>query len=146
VATTKEFFRVYEARAIEGSSSTNLGEISIYDNSESNELLRINQGESDAHAAIYTVPRGYTFYIVQWHGFSYIPNNTGKYTEMSLWHGSDNGIWRLRREIEMMAGDFNIPFQLPIPIYEMNDIQMKVKAEQAGGRAIGGFEGYIEKN
>lgn len=147
MSTPRSFIRLFEAYVIEG--NTNVGNISVYDNTETYELLRLDAGESDAHAAIHTVPANHKGYIVQWHG-SEVANQEVEFViqevEFAIWSRKiGTNIWRLRRKLIIGNNLFHLPFQIPIQFEEKTDISMMVKAGQTTS-VTGGFEGYSRED
>ena len=137
VSTTKQFIRAFEAYVSAGSS--NAGNISVYDNSETYELLRIDAGEADAHAAIWTVPAEHDLYLIQWHG----SEAANQEVEFAIWSRQESDIWRLQRKLIISSGLFHLPLQVPIRFPAQTDIALRVQAGQSTN-VTGGFEGYAK--
>lgn len=139
VTTSNSFLRVNEAYVSAG--ATNAGVITVKDNGATNTLLQIDAGDGDAHAAKYTVPAGYTYYMIQWHGSEV--SNQG--TEFAIWSHINGDIDRLRCMIHAIDSFFHLPLQVPFAFDEKTDITIQVKAG-AASEVSGGFEGILVKD
>jgi len=142
VTTSKSYLRIFMARVTAaGSTGYNEGTITIKNNAQTVTLLVVEPQEAESHACIWTVPAGATAYITSWRG----SESSSKGTDMALWiRPYTEGVWQYKRGVYTIDNIFNIKFTVPIKVSEKSDIEVRVRAFQAGAKVSSLFQGWYE--
>lgn len=135
VTGTKTFARVY--RAYYFNNTTNVGDINIQRGGTT--IARIRAGRAQTLMAVYTVPAGYTAYLMQGtataqagadgSGFMYV-----RYFEQSSFRVGHTF------EIGGTGGQYFYPFATPIAIPEKSDIDVRITTRSNNGRFTAAFD------
>lgn len=128
VVTTNSFIRINSV-FYNGSTSTNVGEIDI--NRNGTTVGYISAGAGNAVMAQYTVPAGYTAYILT--GNANIgkgQDGTGKF-KFRLYGGS----FQTAMVFLLFQSTFNYTFEAPLVLPEKTDLDVTLTAASAGGAA-----------
>ena len=128
VVTTNSFIRINSA-FYNGSTSTNVGEIDI--NRNGSTVGYITAGEGNSQSAQYTVPAGYTAYILTGQANIGKGNDgTGKF-KYRLYGGS----FQTAMTFLLFQSTFNYEFQTPLQLPEKTDLDVTLKASVSGTAA-----------
>jgi len=141
VVTTTSFFRAHIAEVhLAGTSGFNEGAIDIEDTTNTYILLQIAAERNRSQAGYWTVPNGKTFYIVQ--GDASDLSNKG--TTVRMYTRDHGHPFLLRYVLKLSTSGAIVPFQLPLPLVEHTDIEVRAQSIQAGGDVSITFHGWYE--
>lgn len=141
VTTTESFLRVFSVVvATAGVTRYNEGTITVSNNADSVVIDQIEPQENGSMAATYTVPAGYTAYIVQ----AMATEASSKGSEFGLWMRLFGGLWTQKRGIVLLDNNIVVPMPVPMKVPEKTDVEIRAKAVLAGALVSAGFEGWIE--
>ena len=142
VTSSKSFLRVNNAEVyLAGSLGFNDGAISIKDSTETYELLQIYQNHNKALNGYWTVPKGYTFYLLQ--GCVSEASNKGATT--FLYVRPYGHIFQLRYAINTLDGTAEVSFPCPMKIDEMSDVEVRAVSNLGGANIAISLHGWYEK-
>ena len=141
VLTDASFLRVFDLQVLTaGASGANEGTITASNNADAMVLEEIAIGENLSHSACYTVPLGYTAYIVQVHA----ADASLKGCEFSFWMRVFGGLWTMRRSMVLLDSSIVMPVRIPMAVPAKTDIEIRCEGIAAGAVATAGFEGWLE--
>lgn len=144
VTTVNSYIRIFRAYGVtSGTSSTNVGNITITNNAGTNTLAYIPAGDGQTLMTMWTVPAGHSLHITKL-TFS---TNSNKGARVSLFSREiDSGMypWRIRYRAYLFSGAESFNLDVPIIIPEKTDVEMRVLTPAAAGdtSAGGTFEGW----
>jgi len=141
VMTDASFLRVLcLAVTAAGSTGSNEGTITVSNNADDTVLAQIEIGENNALCASYTVPNGYTLYIVQ----IMAAEGSNKGSQFAFWKRSHGGLWTIARRNVLLDDSIVLTMPMPVVVTAKTDVEMRVRGILAGATVAGGFEGWIE--
>lgn len=139
VTTSASFLRINRAEVTAaGTGRTNAGLIQIQ--TAATTIEYIGAGEGNSHTAIYTIPAGYTGYIVEWYGFE----TSNKATELFLTLHLEGEVVHLVHGALINDSSFHLPLQVPIEAPARSDIEVLARSESLGANVMAGFDGWYE--
>jgi hypothetical protein len=142
VTSSGTYLRVYDAYVVDG-GDTNIANINIT-NGGSTTIARILAGFSKTKMAVYTVPAGYTGYLIQ-----------GTCTAQASADGTGNMFvryfgsqtFRVGHTFEVTGGSqYLYNFGVPLPIPEKTDIDVRITTRSNNGRFTAAFDIILIKN
>lgn len=141
-ATTKSFIRVYRAYMVNG-SVTNVGNIDI--KVSSTVVARITAGKGQTLMAVYTVPAGYTGYILK--GTATCQSGADATGDMFVRY-SGQASFRVGHTFEVSGGggEYTYDFPIAIPIPEKSDIDVRASVRSNNARLTACFDVLLERN
>lgn len=140
VSTTKQFLRINNL-ATTGSTNA-IGTIRAGSSDKSITLAAIVDGAGRSQMTIYTVPRGYTFYLTQ---VNVVTNQNGnQYANYRSFTQAPNGLTTKVLQFPLTT-DYNSTKIVPRPYAEKTDIQWQCSAS-ASSQIGGQIEGYLISN
>ncbi len=143
VTTTLSFLRVFHAHVMTaGTGGKNAGIISVKNNANAVTLSAIAVGENESHMAIYTVPVGLRFIMLEWHGGEL----AAKESHILLYIREYEALWQLKKEVILKDTSFIFPMTIPLIVPERSDIELRCTANAGAGIIFGEFSGYTEEN
>lgn len=131
--TTNQFRRVF--RAYMSNTSPNVGDISIQ--SDSTDVAIIRAGKSQTLMAVYTVPAGYTGFILT--GDATVKAGSDMTLGMYARYGG-TGPFRIGHQAEVSPNGYQYQFQIPLAIPEKTDIDVRGRANTNNIRATAIFD------
>ena len=141
VVTTNEFKRVY--RMIYNHTADNAGTITLRTGSGTGTVVsQIDIGYSQTLMALYTVPAGYTAYLLQL-GASV---NKNKDVQIKMYQRELNRSFKILHLTEMFENTYSMNFPLPIKIEEKTDLEIRAsEAETNNTRVTATFDLLLVK-
>lgn len=152
VDTTTSFYRVHRAYVLTaGSNNTNAGVIYVYTgtatagvpNASTQIYTTIGASEGQTLQCIYTVPAGYTAYLIQAEAGSVDGTNA---TTMTLRTRADGGAFRTSQKFIVFKGNFTVRHDVPLVIAEKTDIEMLGDAAASTTDVAASFDLILVKN
>jgi len=147
VTTANSYIRIFRAYgSTSGTSLTNVGDINIYDNAGTLQLLRIVAGDGQTLMTIFTIPRNKTAYLIQLS----TSNDSGKGARISLFTRLNDGgtlyPWQIKYRAYIIGGDNEFHFNIPFKIAAKTDIEIRVTTPASAGTTSAGatFELWYE--
>lgn len=137
---TQTFTRVYRAFDTTG---TNVGNINIQ--RAGTTVARITAGKGQTLMAIYTVPAGYTGYLMQ--GVCSIQSGGDATGDMFVRYFGQTS-FRVGHSFEVVGvgGPYVYDFTVPIPIPEKSDIDVRASVRSNNARVTAAFDMILIKN
>lgn len=143
VLTDGTFLRVISlAVATAGSTGYNEGTITVSNNGDTIVLDQIQPQDNASLSAVYTVPNGYTAYIVQ----AMATEGSTKGSQFGFWIRTHGGLWAKKRTIVLLDSGIVVPMPMPMKLPAKTDIEIRAWGILAGANVSAGFEGWIEEN
>ncbi len=143
VTTILSFLRVFHAHVMTaGTGGKNAGIISVKNNANAITLGHIAVGENESHMAIYTVPVGLRYILLEWCGGEL----AAKESHILLYIREYEALWQLKEEVVLKDNNFIFPQTMPLIVSERSDIELRCTASGGAGIIFGGFSGYTEEN
>lgn len=143
VLTAASFLRVSSVTvATAGATGYNEGTITVSNNADTIVLDQIDIQANASMAASYTVPAGYTTYLVQ----AMATESSSKGCEFGFWMRPFGGLWMRKRGIVLLDSSIVLPMQIPMKLPQKADIELRARAFQAGAIVTAGLEGWVETN
>ena len=140
-ATSKSFIRVYRAYMVDG-SVTNVGNIDI--KVSTTVVARITAGKGQTLMAVYTVPAGYTAYILK--GACTCQSGADATGNMFVRYGGQAS-FRVGHTFEVAGGgEYTYDFPVPIPIPEKSDIDVRASVRSNNARVTAAFDILLERD
>ena len=142
VSTTKEFIRVYRA-FVTDASETNVANINV--NKGATTVLRITAGKGQTLMAIYTIPDGYTGYMVK--GTATCQDGADATGNMFIRYFG-NSAFRVGHSFEVSGsgGQYLYEFGIPIRIPAKSDIDVRASVRSNNARVTAAFDLILERN
>lgn len=144
VTTTKSYFRINSIFI--ASAVANVGNIILGNAGKTETYAQITDGNGRSQMMIYTVPKGYTFYLTRSNAYSNQNGNTNNaYCTYRVWTKSSAGVQQI-----LLQAPFTSSYQtlrvVPRPYLEGTDIQWQANTP-SGSAAVGiGVEGVLISN
>jgi len=137
---TKIFKRVY--RAFTSATNTTVFKVST----NGTEVLRINIGNSQTLMAIYTVPDGYTGYLMK--GVASIQSGADATGNMFVRYNDSPGPFRVGHSFEVSGagGEYVYDFSVPIALPKKTDIDVRCTMRTNNARLTAAFDIILIKN
>jgi len=143
VLTDASFLRIMTvATTTAGDTGWNEGTITASNNADTVVLEEIPPVENESHCACYTVPAGYTAYIVQ----AMATEASTKGSQLGLWLRLYDGLWTMKRTTVIFDSSIVLPMPMTMVLPQMADIEIRAHGVLAGANVTAGFEGWIEAN
>ena len=141
VTTTKSFIRVYRAYVADG--TTNVADINIQ--ASSTTVCRITAGKGQTLMAVYTVPAGFTGYIIR--GVCTVQSSADATGDMFVRYFGQSS-FRVGHSFEVagVGGMYNYEFAVPIKIPEKSDIDIKATVRSNNARLTAAFDLLLVDN
>lgn len=135
VTSTSSFIRLYRAYVSEG--TTNVGNIDVQKSSAT--VLRINADKGQTLMAIYTVPAGYTAYLMQ--GTATCQANADATVNMFVRYAGQDS-FRIGHSLEVSGagGQYNYNFSIPLRLLEKTDIDVRATVRSNNARVTAAFD------
>ena len=124
--TTQTYLRVF--RAFVAGSQEPTGDIDI-DNGGTT-YARITNGENQTLMALWTVPAGYTAYLLQTDVTAFTEQNN-KFATVHIQTRELNGVFRTQDKFAVVEASVHQGYQAPIPIPEKTDIKVQAIASSS---------------
>lgn len=141
-AGTTAFKRIFRAYVTNGSTN-NVGVISIKKSTVTVAAIQI--GKAQTLMAVYTVPAGYTGYLL--HGACTAQAGADATGDMFVRYFG-NQAFRVGHSFEVSGtgGQYDYKFDIPIPIPEKSDIDVHITTRTNNGRYTAAFDMILVKN
>ena len=135
-ATTSSFIRVVEAFITNG-SAINVADINVQKGGVT--VMRITAGKAVSHAAIYTVPAGYTAYIMK--GAATCQDGADATGDMYVRYFGEAS-FRVGHSFEFSGagGEYMYDFGIPLRIPEKSDIDIRATVRSNNARITAAFD------
>lgn len=143
VATTSTFRRVY--RMIYNHTGENEGVITAHAGSSGGTVVaNIDEGVSQTLMCVYTVPAGYTAYLVSL-GFAVQKNKDAQVRFYS--RGSKDESFKIKHIAEVYEAQYNYMFVVPLKFLEKSDLELRsADVESNNTRVTANFDLILIKN
>jgi len=143
VATTSTFRRVY--RMIYNHTGENEGVITAHAGSSGGTVVaNIDEGVSQTLMCVYTVPAGYTAYLVSL-GFAVQKNKDAQVRFYS--RGSKDESFKVNHIAEVYEAQYNYMFVVPLKFLEKSDLDLRsADVESNNTRVTANFDLILIKN
>ena len=140
-ATTSSFIRVVEAFITNG-SAINVADINVQKGGVT--VMRITAGKAVSHAAIYTVPAGYTAYIMK--GAASCQSGADATGDMYVRYFGEAS-FRVGHSFEVSGagGEYMYEFSIPLRIPEKSDIDVRASVRSNNARLTAAFDMLLER-
>ena len=146
VAITGTWLRVHRCSVTTaGTSAVNVGTLTVRIAGGGTTLLVVGAGNGQTLMAVYTIPTGYTGYMMKY----YVSANAGATApqiDLKLYTRSATGIINLKHQQALNGGSFAHEFGAPFRIPEKNDIYLNATTSVNNTDVCGGFDLVIMKN
>lgn len=129
---TSIFKRVYRAYMTNGD---NVGNVSF--SRGGTEVLRITAGKSQSLMSIYTVPAGYTAYLMQ--GACTVQSGADATGNMFVRYAGQSA-FRIGHTFEVSSGEYTYKFAVPIAIPAKSDIDVRATVRSNNARVTAAFD------
>ena len=141
-ATTQSFIRVSDAYITNG-SATNVANINVQKGGTT--VMRIIAGRGASHASIYTVPAGYTAYLMK--GVATCQSGADATGDMCVRYFGEAS-FRVGHSFEVSGtgGEYQYEFSIPLPIPEKSDIDVRATLRSNNARLTAAFDMLLERN
>lgn len=146
VAITGTWLRVYRCSVTTaGTGAVNAGLITIRISGGGTTLLVIGAGEGQTLMAVYTVPAGYTAYMISYYA-SANATPTLPAVDVSLYTMPSTMVINLKHKQALTAGYFDHKFRAPFKIEEKTDIYLNASSSVNNTDVCGGFDLILVAN
>lgn len=141
-ATTKSFIRVYRAFMTNG-SATNVGNISV--KASTTVVAQITAGKGQTLMAIYTVPAGYSAYVLK--GVATCQDGADATGDMFVRYFGESA-FRVGHSFEVCGdgGEYMYDFGIPLRIPEKSDIDIRASVRSNNARLTAAFDILLERD
>ena len=141
-ATTSSFIRVVEAFITNG-SATNVADINVQKGGVT--VMRITADKAVSHASIYTVPAGYTAYIMK--GVASCQSGADATGDMYVRYFGEAS-FRVGHSFEVSGagGEYMYEFSIPLRIPEKSDIDVRASVRSNNARVTAAFDMLLERD
>ena len=145
VATINAFIRVNSMQVSVGSLTNPAGTITLKDPTNTTTYAQINTGIGRTQMSIYTVPAGYTFYLIRVDCNSSFNGNNANYVTYKNYNVSSTGVVTVTQQSPFTAW-YHAQRVMPRAFAEKTDIQFQFQTS-AGTAAVNcSVEGWLIKN
>lgn len=141
VTGTKTFSRVFRAYYFD--DTTNVGDINIQRNGTT--VARIRAGRAQTLMAVYTVPAGYTAYLMQGTATAQAGADGSGFMYVRYFGQSSFRVGHTF-EIGGTGGQYFYPFAIPVAIPEKSDIDVRITTRSNNGRFTAAFDMILLDN
>lgn len=140
-ATTKSFIRVYRAYMTNG-SSTNVGNVTV--KASTTVVAQITAAKGQTLMAIYTVPAGYSAYILK--GAATCQDGADATGDMFVRYFGESA-FRVGHSFEVCGdgGEYMYDFGIPLRIPEKSDIDIRASVRSNNARLTAAFDILLER-
>jgi len=141
-ATTKSFIRVYRAYMTNG-SATNAGNVTV--KASTTVVAQITAAKGQTLMAIYTVPSGYSAYILK--GAATCQDGADATGDMFVRYFGDLA-FRVGHSFEVCGdgGEYMYDFGIPLRIPEKSDIDIRASVRSNNARLTAAFDILLERD
>jgi len=141
-ATTKSFIRVYRAYMTNG-SATNVGNVTV--KASTTVVAQITAGKGQTLMAIYTVPSGYSAYILK--GAATCQDGADATGDMFVRYFGESA-FRVGHSFEVCGdgGEYMYEFGIPLRIPEKSDIDIRASVRSNNARLTAAFDMLLERD
>ena len=141
-ATTQSFIRVYRAYMTNG-SATNVGNVSV--KASTTVVAQITAAKGQTLMAIYTVPAGYSAYILK--GAATCQDGADATGDMFVRYFGESA-FRVGHSFEVCGdgGEYMYDFGIPLRIPEKSDIDIRASVRSNNARLTAAFDILLERN
>ena len=141
-ATTNSFIRVFRAFVTNG-SATNVANINVQKGGTT--VLRITAGKGQTLMAIYTVPAGYSAYILK--GTATCQDGADATGDMFVRYFGESA-FRVGHSFEVSGdgGQYLYEFGIPLRIPEKSDIDIRASVRSNNARLTAAFDMLLERD
>lgn len=141
-ATSNSFIRVYRAFVTNG-SATNVANINVQKGGTT--VLRITAGKGQTLMAIYTVPAGYSAYILK--GAATCQDGADATGDMFVRYFGESA-FRVGHSFEVCGdgGQYMYDFGIPLRIPEKSDIDIRASVRSNNARLTAAFDMLLERD
>jgi hypothetical protein len=141
-ATTKSFIRVYRAYMTNG-SATNVGNVTV--KASTTVVAQITAAKGQTLMAIYTVPSGYSAYILK--GTATCQDGADATGDMFVRYFGDLA-FRVGHSFEVCGdgGEYMYDFGIPLRIPEKSDIDIRASVRSNNARLTAAFDILLERD
>jgi zona occludens toxin (predicted ATPase) len=141
-ATSNSFIRVYRAFVTNG-SATNVANIDVQKGGTT--VLRISAEKGQTLMAIYTVPAGYTAYMLK--GVATCQSGADATGDMFVRYFGDSA-FRVGHSFEVSGsgGEYMYDFGIPLRIPEKSDIDIRASVRSNNARLTAAFDILLERD
>jgi len=142
--STQTFIRVF--RAFKSAGATNVGDIDLeYGAAGGTTVARINAGKGQTLMAVYTVPAGYTAFLLQ--GTATCQDGADATGDMFVrYFGGDAFRTGHSFEVSGDGGQYFYPFAVPIRIPAKSDIDVRASVRSNNARLTAAFDMILVKD
>ena len=145
VATVNLFIRVNSMQVSVGSLTNPAGTITLKDPTNTTTYAQINTGIGRTQMSIFTVPAGYTFYLIRVDCNSSFNGNNANYVTYKNYNVSSTGVVTVTQQSPFTAW-YHAQRVMPRAFAEKTDIQFQFQTS-AGTAAVNcSVEGWLIKN
>jgi len=141
-ATTKSFIRVYRAYMTNG-SATNVGNVTV--KASTTVVAQITAAKGQTLMAIYTVPSGYSAYILK--GAATCQDGADATGDMFVRYFGESA-FRVGHSFEVCGdgGEYMYDFGIPLRIPEKSDIDIRASVRSNNARLTAAFDILLERD
>ena len=142
-ASTKTYSRINRAFIVDGNSATNVGVVDVLKGATI--VAQINAGFGQTLMAVYTIPRGYTGYLTQGICSAQASaDGTGGFYLRRF----GTGVFRIAHSFEVAGagGPYFYRFDIPSPVPEKADLDVRVSTRSNNGRYTAAFDIILIKD
>ena len=141
-ATTKSFIRVYRAYITNG-SATNVGNVTV--KASTTVVAQITAAKGQTLMAIYTVPAGYSAYILK--GAATCQDGADATGDMFVRYFGESA-FRVGHSFEVCGdgGEYMYEFGIPLRIPEKSDIDIRASVRSNNARLTAAFDMLLERD
>lgn len=141
-ATSNSFIRVYRAFVTNG-SATNVANINVQKGGTT--VLRISANKGQTLMAIYTVPAGYTAYMLK--GVATCQSGADATGDMFVRYFGESA-FRVGHSFEVSGsgGEYMYDFGIPLRIPEKSDIDVRATVRSNNARVTAAFDMLLERD
>ncbi len=129
-------------------TSSNNGIIIVNTWTGDTRMAQIEVNKSQTEMAIYTIPAGFTGYILNYYGSLEKATGAAAHTDLELWARPFGQVFQLKHE-QGLASDgsshFGHLFSAPLVIGEKSDIRMRINTAKDAVDVTGGFDLLLVK-
>jgi hypothetical protein len=144
VTTTGLFTRVFRLKVLTaGSSSYNVGDISVKGSSDKVVIGEISARNNQTQMALWTVAADTTFYLV---GVWASEVNSDKARIRIYTREFGSNVFQIKLEINVKDNYVYRPFPFPLEIAGKTDIEMRAVSLTANAVMTGGFDGWYDED
>jgi len=129
--TTGTFLRTF--RALVSGSQEPTDNINVTNSGTT--YARITSGENQTLMALWTVPAGYTAYLLQTDVTAFTEQNN-KFATVHIQTREQNKVFRTRDKFAIVEAAHNQEYQCPIPIPEKTDIRVRAIASSSNANLV----------